>query len=251
MIVMPTRIIRDGILTSERINSLSPNAELFYRRLMSVADDHGRYPANLTQLRAFCYPLKLDSVKEDSIKKHLAECVDAGLIVLYTVEGKAYLLMLDFGQRINGKSKFPEPPETALGDSRGFPGDSRLGGGEDVGGDEGVGVVATDDKSAMLAAYHACLPACQEISVLNEKRQKRIRAAVKLAKQVCKGQGWEYAATPFWTAYFTECATDPWLRGDKPNPNNANWKQNLDVLLAEDRFAEIMDRAIAAMRVAA
>lgn len=119
---MPTRIIRDGILTSERINALSPLAELFYRRLMSVADDHGRYSGNLTQLRAYCYPLKLDSVKEDSIKKHLAECVDAGLIVPYTIEGKPYILLCDFGQRINGKSKFPEPPVNPPG----FPGIPRL-----------------------------------------------------------------------------------------------------------------------------
>lgn len=107
---MPTRLIRDGILTSDRINALSPHAELFYRRLMSVADDHGRFSGNLTLLRASCYPLKLDSVKEDSIKKHLAECVDAGLIVPYTVSGKPFILMVDFGQRIQSKSKFPEPP---------------------------------------------------------------------------------------------------------------------------------------------
>ena len=79
---MPSRIVREGILTSERVNSLTPHAELFYRRVMSVVDDYGRFSANLSLLRASCYPLKLDSVKEDSIKKHLAECVDAGLIVL-------------------------------------------------------------------------------------------------------------------------------------------------------------------------
>jgi hypothetical protein len=123
---MATRIIRDGILTSERINTLSPHAELFYRRLMSVADDHGRYSANLTQLRAYCYPLKLDSVKEDSISKHLAECVVAKLIVLYTVEAKSYLQMVDFGQRINGKSKYPEPSPVISGDSPVIPGVSRL-----------------------------------------------------------------------------------------------------------------------------
>ena len=99
-----------------------------------------------------------------------------------------------------------------------------------------------------MAAYHAALPACQPISVLNEKRKKRIREAVKLAKQVCKSQGWPYDPGQFWAAYFGECAGDEWLRGDKPNPNNPRWKQNLDVLLAEERFAEIMDRAIAGMR---
>ncbi len=110
---MPSRIIREGILTSERVNSLSERAELFYRRLMSVVDDYGRFSANLTLLRASCYPLKLDCVKEDSIKKHLAEAEGAGLIDLYTVAGKAYLEIQDFGQRIQSKSKFPEPPEAA------------------------------------------------------------------------------------------------------------------------------------------
>lgn len=106
---MPTRLIRDGILTSERVNALSERGELFYRRLLNVADDYGRFSANLTLLRSTCYPLKVDSVKEDSIKKHLAEAVDAGLIVLYTVGAKEYLEIQDFGQRIQSKSKHPGP----------------------------------------------------------------------------------------------------------------------------------------------
>ena len=100
----------------------------------------------------------------------------------------------------------------------------------------------------MLAAYHEALPNCQRVEVLNEKRVKRIAAAVKLAKQVCAGQQWPYVAGDFWRAYFDECAADPWMRGDVPHPTRPGWKQNLDVLLAEDRFAGIMDRAIAGMR---
>ena len=95
------------------------------------------------------------------------------------------------------------------------------------------------------------LPRCQCIAVLNDKRRKRIQAAIKLAKQVCLQQGGVYDADQFWTAYFEDCAKDPWLRGERPNPNNPSWKQNLDVLLAEDRFAGIMDRAIAALQGAA
>lgn len=108
---MPTRMVREGILTSERVNALSTNAELFYRRLMNVVDDFGRYSANPTLLRASCYPLKLDSVKEDSISKHLAECVGARLIVLYTVEGKSYLELVDFRQQVRAKeSRYPAQP---------------------------------------------------------------------------------------------------------------------------------------------
>lgn len=110
---MPSRVIRDGILTSERVNSLSERAELFYRRLMSVVDDYGRFHANPTLLRSACYPLKVDSVKEDSIKKHLAEAAGAGLIVLYTVDRKEFLEIQDFGQRVQSKSKYPGPVDSA------------------------------------------------------------------------------------------------------------------------------------------
>jgi hypothetical protein len=72
-----------------------------------------------------------------------------------------------------------------------------------------------------------------------------------LAKSICAAKGWDYDAGQFWDSYFQECADDPWLRGDVPNPKNPRWKQNLDVLLAEDRFAHIMDSAIALMREAA
>jgi uncharacterized protein YdaU (DUF1376 family) len=109
-------------------------------------------------------------------------------------------------------------------------------------------IVPAGDADAVLSAYHAALPQCLQIAVLNPKRKRRIADAVKLARQVCTRQGWPYEPADFWAAYFGECANDPWLRGERANPNNPNWKQNLDVLLAEDRFAEIMDKAIAAMR---
>lgn len=105
---MPTRIIREGILTSEPINSLSERAELFYRRLMSVADDHGRYFANPTLLRAACYPLKVDAVTDKQVAASLAECTSTTppLIVLYG--GDKYLQIANFRQQTRGKSKFPD-----------------------------------------------------------------------------------------------------------------------------------------------
>lgn len=110
---------------------------------------------------------------------------------------------------------------------------------------------AGDSATAMLAAYHRILPNCKRIHVLNPKRLKRFREAEKLAKRVCREQGWEYEPAVFWAGYFTVCADDEWLRGDKPNPNNPAWKQSIDVLLAEDRFAGIMDDAITAIKTEA
>jgi uncharacterized protein YdaU (DUF1376 family) len=103
-------------------------------------------------------------------------------------------------------------------------------------------------EAAVLAAYHAALPKCQRVSVMNPKRQKRIAAAEKLARIVCVDQGWQYDPGDFWESYFAECSHDPWMRGEVQNPKNPAWRQNVDVLLAEDRFAGIMDSAIATMR---
>lgn len=102
----------------------------------------------------------------------------------------------------------------------------------------------------VVAAYHEALPRCQQINVLNPKRRRRILAADKLARKVCQQQGWEYDRAWFWANYFGECANDAWMRGEVPNPNNPKWRQNLDVLIAEDRFARIMDDVIAAERSA-
>lgn len=108
---MPNRILRDGILTSERVNKLAPQAEILYRRLMSVVDDFGRFTAHAGLVRSACYPLRTDEVREADISRWLTEVQLAGLIVLYAVDGKRYLEMCDFRQQVRAtKSKYP-PPE--------------------------------------------------------------------------------------------------------------------------------------------
>lgn len=107
---MPSRILREGILTSERIAALSWPAEVFYRRLMSVVDDYGRYFAKPMALRAACYPMQLDRVKDTEIEKWLSESQESRLIRLYDVDGQTFLELLDFRQQVRAKkSKFPDP----------------------------------------------------------------------------------------------------------------------------------------------
>lgn len=105
-----------------------------------------------------------------------------------------------------------------------------------------------DESAAVVSAYHHALPKCQRMEVMTAKRKRRIANATKLAKQIASEQGWDWDPAEFWSAYFAECSSDPWMRGEVPNPKSATWKQNLDVLLAEDRFATVMDRAISGMR---
>jgi hypothetical protein len=108
---MPNRILREGILTSERIQRLNWAEEVFYRRLMSVVDDFGRYYANPMLLRAACYPLALDKVSDSDVGKWLLATEKAGLVRVYPAsDGKRYIQMLDFRQQVRAHvSKFPQP----------------------------------------------------------------------------------------------------------------------------------------------
>ena len=106
---MPTRLIREGIISSDRVERLDWAGEVFYRRLMSKVDDHGLYDARPTFLRAVLYPLRVDRVREADISRWIAMCEKAGLIVLYEAGGKPYLQMLDTGWEKRGKPKYPIP----------------------------------------------------------------------------------------------------------------------------------------------
>lgn len=109
---MPTRILREGILTSQRINALSTEAELFYRRLMSVVDDFGRFDADEKLLISRCYPLTFDRILPTDVSKWLTELCkpeDNPLLVVYACGPKWFLQINDFGQRERSASKFPPP----------------------------------------------------------------------------------------------------------------------------------------------
>jgi hypothetical protein len=110
---MPSRVLREGILTSERVDRIAgnPSAEVFYRRLQSVVDDYGLYDARPQLLRSALYPLRIDKVSDSDIAGYLSECAAAGLIRLYTVAAKPYVQVLDFRQRTRAmRTKFPPPP---------------------------------------------------------------------------------------------------------------------------------------------
>lgn len=119
---MPNRIVREGIITSELVNSLDWPAEVFYRRLLSVVDDFGRFHGNPSLLRAACYPLQIDKVGNRDIAKWLTECVRAGLVKAYTVDSKEYLEVAKFGQQVRAKSsKYPQMPDVCTADAKQMP----------------------------------------------------------------------------------------------------------------------------------
>lgn len=90
-------------------------AEVFYRRLLSLGDDFGLFDARPAILRPSLYPLKLDQMRETNIQRCLNDCSAAGLVRLYEVKGKQYGVIVNYGQRIRKESKprYPVTPEIA------------------------------------------------------------------------------------------------------------------------------------------
>jgi hypothetical protein len=87
-------------------------AELWYRHLMSVVDDYGRYYANPAILRTATFPCRLGEVTEQDVAGWLKECVEQGLITIYD-DGNT-LVLHKFGQRYRSRSKFCPPPDSEL-----------------------------------------------------------------------------------------------------------------------------------------
>lgn len=109
---MPNRILKESICTSENIDNLSMEEELFFYRLIVNCDDYGRADARPEILRAKCFPLRTDLIKIDDLKKWLLALTRENLITLYTVGEKHFLQLITWKkhQQIRAaKSKFPGP----------------------------------------------------------------------------------------------------------------------------------------------
>src|SRR5260370_1965258 len=114
-IFVPNRIIREGLVTSKKVTSMSEAAQLFYVLLLLKADDFGRFDAHPTLLRAACYPYRIDAKTDVQVSGYLKECAIAALIQLYSVDGKDFLFIFNFRQQTRqNKSKYPHPPTQCL-----------------------------------------------------------------------------------------------------------------------------------------
>jgi hypothetical protein len=238
--------------------------------LLNHADDEGYFNANPALVRAECCPLREPSV---SVHDSLNSLAKIGYLQLGSgTDGKRYgrIVTFDDHQRVNrptpSKIKalvavwedsprtHPQLSESSPPERKGREGKGREGKGREPlpgvnsAGAESEPKVDQDRKTCdlVLAHYHRLLPSCKRIEVLTAKRRKRILAANRQARELKKRHGWTMSAGEFWAAYFEQCALDPWLRGDVPNPNNPKWKQHLECLLDDERFGQILDQLVAA-----
>jgi hypothetical protein len=215
---VPNRILREGILTSQRIAKLGWAEEVFYRRMHSIVDDFGRYFADVGLLRAACYPRQLNKVSDSDVGKWLHACEAAALVRVYQVDGEDYLLLLDFNQQVRAKkSKFPDVPIGCVADAQQTPANAHL--------DVSVSVSVSEDVSRASAApapqkgknRKTGLPEDFAVSErvtawAAEKGYGQLQEHLEAFKRKAAANGYSYAD---WDAAFMEAIREDWakLRG--------------------------------------
>lgn len=111
---MPNRMIRDSCRTSATLDTLSPEAERLFWRLVTVADDYGRFEADPRVLLAQAFPLKVGTWKPAQVARWFDELVQAGILHPYQAGGKALAAFVtwDKHQRVRAKQSKFAPPDT-------------------------------------------------------------------------------------------------------------------------------------------
>lgn len=246
---MPNRIIRDGILSSESVDALSFAEEVFYRRLQSVADDHGRFYANPKLIRAACYPLRLDRVSDEDIVSWAKACQAAGLVDVYVgTDEKKYIQIIKFGQRIQAKSKFPDPSTEVIHGDPPLPTvKNRLGVVEGEG--EGVlvtpnGVTCPRAADAPPANLHDC-PAQRIVDLYHEKLPELPRCEkLTPTRRGYLRQRWreDLETLEDWAAFFADVRKSDFLMGKKPGRDGRPpFRADLEWLTRPANYAKFIE----------
>lgn len=106
---MGSRMIRDGLLDSDRYWSVSTDARQMFVHLLLLADDFGCVSLSATFVRRRCFN---DAPSHERIAKLINELSDADLIRPYDIDRGCYGFIPRFKQRLQRSTlKHPKPPE--------------------------------------------------------------------------------------------------------------------------------------------
>lgn len=92
-------LVRGGIVDSVRVCALKPATQLFFRNILHVCDGAARFDADADRLRTVLYGRVLSRVSRGDVARWMVECHQAGLIKLYTRDGRGYGRVVNYGQR--------------------------------------------------------------------------------------------------------------------------------------------------------
>lgn len=118
---MPNRILKESINESRGLTSCSFFAQDLYKRLITYADDYGRFNADPQIMVARLYPRELAVVSVEDLTEGLIELVGVGKIAFYTSAPRkevygAFPNWNEHQRMRESKKKNPDPTDTTVND---------------------------------------------------------------------------------------------------------------------------------------
>lgn len=113
---MPNRFIKESCRSSRNLDKLTDFEERLFWRLITTADDYGRFYACPELVRSSCFPYKQSSIA--LIQKSLNSLQGHRLIQLYRINDRLYGYFVTWekhqGKPRASKPKYPEPLGTFM-----------------------------------------------------------------------------------------------------------------------------------------
>jgi len=227
---MPNRLLKEGIVDSDKINSLSAQAEVFFYRLLVVSDDFGCMDARTSILRARCFPLR-DNITSDHINKWINELLEQKLLISYTCESQPYIQILKWEQRVRSKGKYPQPTVDQLDDTCQTP-DSNVQTYDGLGKGKGKGKGASTN-----IRFDADSGSFQGIEEIQIEIWKKAFPAIDLNLEIAKASAWLIANPKqtksnynrFLTSWFTRCQDSGGTRVKEQKSGKPEWMKGLTI----------------------
>ena len=235
---MPTRDIKESCRTSRTLAKISAGAERLFWRLTTYADDYGRMPADADVVRAACFPVMLDTVRQVQISGWLDELATVDLIRFYAgADGKRYAFFPTWAkhQRTRAKhSKYPAP--TSAGTCQPMSADVAVVTEEtedtevppktpfrDIG--PRAEAPAWPTPEGLVELYNAKAPdECPAVETLSPKRQVNARKVLAI-----------FPERAWWEQVFAQMHASRLLRGLKNGTGHEKWVADFDWLLAASK----------------
>jgi hypothetical protein len=108
---LPNRIIRESCRTSVSLAQLSHGAERMWWRLLTCADDFGRFQADITLLHAACFPRQLLTIHQADVRAWLEELIKQDMVRLYQHSGSEYGYFINWDKHNKKRAKYPKYPD--------------------------------------------------------------------------------------------------------------------------------------------
>ena len=256
---MPTRYLKPGVRDSESIDSLTPQAENLFYRLLVTVDDFGRFDARPAMIKANCFPIK-DSMSINKCRDLLDELESKELITVYIVSGKEILQMCKWDNVPRAKeSKYPAPVDSRIQvhtDVYKLHTDAPLTETETKTQTETETYICPpsgepEEKTGfpkcshqeVIDLYHKHLPTLRKVEVWNDARKGYLRQRWRDVSQELSLEKpiQTEDVLSWWSDFFTHIGTSKFLTGRVNDKSGRAFTADLEWILKPSNFAKIIE----------